>query len=118
MVENQKIKELSDLWDKWVGSSSMVVGLKRPVNFLGSIAAYKKKFLDFVKSQDKHPYKTIVPINIRVSKDECGHDRYTKEEIIKAMGAGNVSFQKGEGNNETIFVIDKSKNNKIVGVLI
>lgn len=41
-------KNLSELWDAWIGSKSMLVkGLKRPVNFLGSIAEHKKKFLEF-----------------------------------------------------------------------
>ena len=43
-------ENLEKLWDQWIGSKTMVINLKRPVNFLGSIDNYKKKFLDFAET--------------------------------------------------------------------
>ena len=42
-------ENLSNLWDRWIGSKSMLIGLKPPVNFLGSQKKYKESFLSFVE---------------------------------------------------------------------
>ena len=42
-------ENLSKLWDRWIGSKSMVIKLKTPVNFLGSTKKYKESFLAFAQ---------------------------------------------------------------------
>jgi hypothetical protein len=40
--------EILEVWDQWIGSPSMEIGLKRPINFLGSIVEHKKKFMEVI----------------------------------------------------------------------
>jgi hypothetical protein len=53
---------------------------------------------------------SIVQINIRISKDCCGNDRFTKEEIENLIKENEITFSKN-------LVLRKS-DKKIIGEII
>jgi len=54
-------------------------------------------------------------LKIRISKDNCGTDRCTKEEILSAMKSGDITMG-GGCNPSSIFLMDKTTG-KILGVV-
>lgn len=54
-------QNLSELWEAWIGSKDMLIGLKRPVNFLGSIAKHKERFLNFATEWIKDKKRSYSP---------------------------------------------------------
>lgn len=44
-----ELKILEEIWNRWLGSGDMLIGLERPTNFLGSTEKYKKSFLETAK---------------------------------------------------------------------
>lgn len=57
--------------------------------------------------------KTVfdVTLKLRIAKDECQRDKFTKEFILEEMRAGNAILSKGSFSN---FIVWKKNNNQVM----